>query len=392
MAEDIETKPTTPDSPTEDAHKTSDDSEGSNTHSNHEPSNKSDGTRNETSKKPMSRTKKIVIAVGVVVALLLAGFFGWPILQLKLNTISTDDAYVDGHETNVAARVSGQITSVLVEDNNRVAKGDLLATLDPIPYQAHVAIKQAAVDRAQADLVGAKAKVRAMIGQTRADLYSLELAIEKVRDSVAMLKSSVAALDRSKADLELARSNFERIKLLKAKRAVSDEEYDTELQQLKVKEAALNESTQEVYANRVSLGLHAKSDEGESLASVPDNVEQNFASVRVALGNLTASAAKFGYYPIPWDAAPREAIELYHKNMKEKNLDALYQKLIDEAPTVKLAEAGLMQAKRDLDVAQLNLKYCNIISEIDGVVTRRNVNPGQQCSSRSKHHGGTVHQ
>jgi membrane fusion protein (multidrug efflux system) len=29
-----------------------------------------------------------------------------------------------------------------------------------------------------------------------------------------------------------------------------------------------------------------------------------------------------------------------------------------------------------LDQANLNLRYCNIVSEIDGVVTRRNVNPG----------------
>ena len=35
-----------------------------------------------------------------------------------------------------------------------------------------------------------------------------------------------------------------------------------------------------------------------------------------------------------------------------------------------------MQAQRDLDEANLNLRYCTIVAEIDGVVTRRNVNPG----------------
>src|SRR5436853_5363282 len=35
-----------------------------------------------------------------------------------------------------------------------------------------------------------------------------------------------------------------------------------------------------------------------------------------------------------------------------------------------------MQAQRDLDDAKLNLRYCTIVAEIDGVVTRRNVNPG----------------
>src|SRR6201999_1555138 len=36
----------------------------------------------------------------------------------------------------------------------------------------------------------------------------------------------------------------------------------------------------------------------------------------------------------------------------------------------------LAQARRDLDLAELNLSYCDVVSEIDGVVTRRNVNPG----------------
>jgi membrane fusion protein (multidrug efflux system) len=43
---------------------------------------------------------------------------------------------------------------------------------------------------------------------------------------------------------------------------------------------------------------------------------------------------------------------------------------------LKQAEAKLMQAQRDLDEARLNLRYCTIVAEIDGVVTRRNVNPG----------------
>ena len=35
-----------------------------------------------------------------------------------------------------------------------------------------------------------------------------------------------------------------------------------------------------------------------------------------------------------------------------------------------------MQAQRDLDEAKLNLRYCTVVAEIDGVITRRNVNPG----------------
>ena len=40
------------------------------------------------------------------------------------------------------------------------------------------------------------------------------------------------------------------------------------------------------------------------------------------------------------------------------------------------ANAALEQARHDLEQAELNLRYCDIVSEIDGVVTSRNVNPG----------------
>jgi membrane fusion protein (multidrug efflux system) len=49
---------------------------------------------------------------------------------------------------------------------------------------------------------------------------------------------------------------------------------------------------------------------------------------------------------------------------------------VPQSPAVKQAEAKLMQARRDLAQAELNLRYCDLFSEIDGVVTNRSVNPG----------------
>jgi hypothetical protein len=65
------------------------------------------------------------LVVGVLGVLVLAAvlIFGVPWIRLTLNTVSTDDAYVNGHVTFVAARVSGQIARVLVDDNNRVHMG-----------------------------------------------------------------------------------------------------------------------------------------------------------------------------------------------------------------------------------------------------------------------------
>ena len=61
---------------------------------------------------------------------------------------------------------------------------------------------------------------------------------------------------------------------------------------------------------------------------------------------------------------------------KQGNIDRIFARLEAEAPAVKQAEAKLEAAKRELVQAELDLQYCDIIAKIDGVVTRRNVNPG----------------
>ena len=153
--------------------------------------------------KPPRKRRRWPIVVGILVAAILL-FVGVPSVIRALNTISTDDAYVNGYVTFVAPRVSGQVTRVLVEDNNRVKKGDVLVQLDPKPYQVQVEIKQAAVDNAQANLVLAQANVRGLIGQARSNRFKLARAIEDVDNQIALLRARVATWEQEKATLVLA--------------------------------------------------------------------------------------------------------------------------------------------------------------------------------------------
>jgi membrane fusion protein (multidrug efflux system) len=132
-----------------------------------------------------------LIFTGILLGALLL-FVGIPRLIQAFNTVSTDDAYVNGYVTFVAPRVRGQVTRVLVENNNRVKKGDVLIELDPKPYQVQVAIKQAAVDTARANLVLAQANVRGLIGQARNNRFKLAHSIEDVDNHVALLRARVA--------------------------------------------------------------------------------------------------------------------------------------------------------------------------------------------------------
>jgi membrane fusion protein (multidrug efflux system) len=98
--------------------------------------------------------------------------------------------------------------------------------------------------------------------------------------------------------------------------------------------------------------------------------------VRQALGELMQSAAQLGVVSSSYDLTPQQVVEEFYKRDPGGDINRIYADVIKNAPALKQAEAGLLQAQRDLDQAKLDLRYCTIAAEIDGVVTRRNVNPG----------------
>ena len=297
------------------------------------------------------------------------------------HTVSTDDAYVNSYVTFVAPRVSGQVAHVLVDDNNRVKKSDVLVELDPEPYRVQVAIKQAAVDSAQAELVVAQATVRSQIGQTRGLRFKLQHAIEDVDNQVALIRARVATWEQSKATQVLAQAEFERAKKLLETKVSSKEEFDQKREQLDVATAQVKQALENVYQARAALGLPAQPPEGASLTDVPANLDQTFSSVRQALGELMQSAAQLGVVASSWDMTPKQVVEEFYRRDPGGDINRIYAEIIKTAPGLKQAEATLMRAERDLDEAKLNLRYCAIVAEIDGVITRRNVNPGNNVQA-----------
>jgi membrane fusion protein, multidrug efflux system len=322
-----------------------------------------------------SKRRRVLIVVAIVVGILLL-VFGVPRVIRAFNTVSTDDAYVNGYVTFVAPRVSGQVARVLVDNNNRVKKGDVLVELDPEPYQVQVAIKQAALDAAQANLTVADANVRGLIGQTRSNRFKLSRAIEDVDNQVQLIAARVATWEQEKATLVLAQQEFDRAERLLATRVVSQEEYDERREALDVAKAQVTQALQNIYQARVALGLPAQVPEGKKLSDVPPDLDQTFSSVREAQASLLQSAAQLGIVPSSYTLSPQEMLDEFYRRDPTGDLNRIYAEVIKNAPTLKQAQTSVMEAQRDLDQANLNLRYCTVVAEIDGVISRRNVNPG----------------
>jgi membrane fusion protein (multidrug efflux system) len=316
-----------------------------------------------------------------VAALVVGGYFLAPWVDTALSTVSTDDAYVNGHMTTVAPRVSGQVARVLVDDNRRVKKGDLLVQLDKEPFQVQVALKRAAVRVAEANLAAAESKTRGLEAQLGSQRWKLQSTSEQVDAQIAQLRVKAANLRTQEAILDRARADYERGRALLGTGALPREDFDQRQQQLQVAEAQVKQAREEVTQVRVSLGLAPEPANGKALIDVPPDLNQNYSAVRGALADGMQTAAQLGLPLESVNLTPNQVLDKFHRLDENGNIDRILQDLIPRAPAVLQAKAELEQARHDLAQAELNLRYCDIVSEIDGVVTGRNVNPGNDVQA-----------
>ncbi|MGG6100081.1 HlyD family secretion protein [Pantoea allii] len=146
----------------------------------------------------MRRTLLLSLLLLVLLAMALAV---WAVMTR--NDHRTNDAWVNADYTIVAPKVSGYIARINVKDNQQVAAGELLATLDDRDYQV-------ALESAKADLQVSEAK-----------LLSSQAQLEQQQSVIAQQKASVAA---SQATAQYAGQSAERYNRLYQRGTVAADE------------------------------------------------------------------------------------------------------------------------------------------------------------------------
>ncbi|SOE87253.1 membrane fusion protein, multidrug efflux system [Burkholderia sp. YR290] len=136
----------------------------------------------------VSRLSPRLIRIAALVVLL--GIAAWVCIRFFVdsNTESTNDAYVTADFTLVAPRVAGQISDVLVEDNQQVKAGQLLVRIDDRDFHAALMSAQADVTTAKASIANFDAEIArqpSLVAQARATLKSDEASIAFARANAA---------------------------------------------------------------------------------------------------------------------------------------------------------------------------------------------------------------
>ena len=131
--------------------------------------------------RPFVRLGMVVVLVGLIAG----GLYYW---QSTKNIESTDDAYTDGRAVTIAPRVTGQVVSLDVNDNQFVHRGDPLIHIDPRQYEASLEQAQGQLDASRGQLAAANQSFQvaqvnfpARLQQARAQLQDAEANLFKAQ-------------------------------------------------------------------------------------------------------------------------------------------------------------------------------------------------------------------
>jgi membrane fusion protein (multidrug efflux system) len=278
-----------------------------------------------------------------VLAVLLVGIGIW--LWLTRGEESTDDAQIEAHVVQIAARVGGTVEAVPVKDNQTVEAGATLVQIDPRDFE--IAVQKAAAELADAEAsakaaqsniavtaTSATSNVASATGgvsQSKAASEEAERGIEGARGQLEAAKSTVR---QAEANSNKATRDVERLKGLLAKDEVSQQQFDTAVATAEAQRAAVDAAKGGVAA--AEAGLRA-------------------AQSRLMQANVAEQQAQ---------ATLRSA-------------ETAPQQISVIKARAAAAEAHAQQLRAQLAQAQLNLQYATVKAPVKGMVSRKTVEPGQ---------------
>jgi membrane fusion protein (multidrug efflux system) len=281
----------------------------------------------EPRRKPFYR-RPIGVVLGLV--LLCAAIGGTVYALYARQWEETDDAFIDGNIYPVSTKVAGAMQRVLVNDNQFVNAGDLLAEIDPRDIQARLSEAKAALDAAIADSQAAKTNVELTRANTAATLTQAQAGVQSATAAVETARSQLASAE---ADVTSAQAE--------ATRSEADEKRYTSLDPRGVSQAQLDAARAAADAARAQLVAAQK-----RVAAAQAGIAEAEAKVSAAKGVLAAASTA-------------------------------EQQIATAQAKSRFAEARVTEAQAQVDAAALDLSYTRITAPSAGRVTRKSVQEGQ---------------
>ncbi|WP_373531279.1 HlyD family secretion protein [Vampirovibrio sp.] len=297
---------------------------------------------NAFSGQALATNKSFLILVGVVIAVALGALLWlWQASQFE----KTDNATLVGHVHPVAPRVAGTIAQVLVEDDQAVQKGDVIAVIDNQDYalmlsqaQSHLLNAKAQAKTAFSNIAYTQRQAASQVTQAQGVVGASQSTIAQSRQAVAEARAAVSQarhlLEQQAVQYQKAQSDYARYKGADPE-AISAQQLETAFTALKGADAAQNSAQANLRQAEARLA--------QTQSSVSGNVSKLTQSQGVAQ-SAQAQTLQLAVVKAQYDAA---------------------------LASVQMAEDEVRQA-------QLNVGYTRILAPVSGKIGKKSVEVGQR--------------
>jgi len=283
---------------------------------------------------PNAKSYTAAAIVGVVVV-------GLILLAVNIFQPYSKTAVVSQYVVQVAPRVSGMVTRIVVRPNVPVKKGDVLFEIDPRPFQATVDGLKAALVQAEQNakmLEANLATAQANVANARAALVASRQQVEKLDARLAGATANVAQVT---AERDLAQLNYDRVAAAKQEDPGS------------IADATVDARRQSLLGLEDSL-VQAKADEAEARTAVESVLDGENTLVLQAQAQLDSAEAA--------EAKARLALE----------------SVIEGENTV------VAQTRAQLRNAELDLSFTTVYAPTDGFVTNLQLREGFMVAAQGR--------
>lgn len=308
--------------------------------------------------------------------------------QVQRGDIQTSLSYTGSVEAsqqvNVIPQVSAKIKTLTVDVGSPVKAGQVVATLDTTTLDAQVKQAQAGVDAAQAKLDQLTAGPRPeAVSQAQANLASAQAKLASLKDggrpeSIAQAQANLNAAQAKLAQLKAGPTPEQ----VKAAQLAIDQAKNTLYSTQVNKDGACNPhnpkylcDAAQASANAAQTAVDQAQQQLVILTSPPtkEMLDQAQAAVDSAQQQLLLAKQPATQHDIDQAQAAVNAAADQVKLAQQPYTDQ----------DVKAAEAAVEQAKAALDLVKIQLGYATITAPVDGVVSQKLLDVGNQASPGS---------
>jgi len=290
----------------------------------------------------LTQQPRVRIAAGVLL-LAVVGVAIW--YWIAAGRESTDDAQVDAHVTQIAARIGGTILRLPVGDNQQINAGEVLVEIDPRDYQVALEKARAELADAEANALAAQSNVPITSTETTSNVATAHSGVEQAQGGVsgaereldaarARLTTAQARVREAEANAVKAARDVERLRGLLAKDEVSQQQFDGAVSAAEAQKAAAD--------------------------SARSQIAEAEAGIRVAESKVVQA---------------RAGEQQAHAELQTAQTGP--QQVAATKARAAAAAAHALQAKAALAQAELNLEYATVKAPVKGIVSRKSVEVGQ---------------